>query len=78
MKIAFMNLARADEGEISTEIIKLKIKKMIEEEDSHKPITDEEIIQNLRSEGIRITPRAIAKYRRQMQILDSDQRKIVV
>jgi len=36
-----------EEGEeVSTRIIKLKIKKLIEEEDSHNPITDDQVVKN--------------------------------
>lgn len=67
-----------DGEEVSTRIIKLKIKKMIEEEDSRKPITDDEIAKILSKEGIKLSRRTVAKYRDQMQIPGSRERKTVV
>ncbi|HEV8187573.1 MAG TPA: RNA polymerase factor sigma-54, partial [Pyrinomonadaceae bacterium] len=58
-----------EEGEeISTRIIKLKIKKLIEEEDSHNPITDDQVVKILAKDGIKLSRRTVAKYRDQMQI----------
>jgi RNA polymerase sigma-54 factor len=67
-----------DGEEVSTRIIKLKIKKMIEEEDTKKPITDDEIAKILSKEGIKLSRRTVAKYRDQMQIPGSRERKTVV
>ncbi len=58
-----------EEGEeVSTRIIKLKIKKLIEEEDSHNPITDDQVVRILVKDGIKLSRRTVAKYRDQMHI----------
>ena len=68
-----------DEGEeISTRIIKLKIKKMIEAEDSKSPLTDDQIADRLAHEGQKLSRRTVAKYRDQMKIPGSRERKQVV
>ncbi|HKG46449.1 MAG TPA: RNA polymerase factor sigma-54 [Pyrinomonadaceae bacterium] len=67
-----------DGEEISTRIIKLKIKKLIEEEDSHNPITDDQVVKILAKDGIRLSRRTVAKYRDQMQIPGSRERRAVV
>jgi RNA polymerase sigma-54 factor len=68
-----------EEGEeVSTRIIKLKIKKLIEEEDSHNPITDDQIVKILIKDGIKLSRRTVAKYRDQMQIPGSRERKAPV
>jgi len=68
-----------EEGEeVSTRIIKLRIKKLIEEEDSHNPITDDQVVKILVKEGIKLSRRTVAKYRDQMQIPGSRERKAVV
>jgi RNA polymerase sigma-54 factor len=67
-----------DGEEISTRIIKLKIKKLIEDEDSHNPITDDQVVKILAKEGIRLSRRTVAKYRDQMQIPGSRERRAVV
>ncbi len=67
-----------DGEEVSTRILKLKIKKMVEEEDSRKPMTDEQIAKILLKEGNKLSRRTVAKYRDQMQIPGSRERKTVV
>jgi RNA polymerase sigma-54 factor len=67
-----------DGEEISTRIIKLKIKKLIEEEDSHSPITDDQVVKILARDGIKLSRRTVAKYRDQMSIPGSRERRAVV
>jgi RNA polymerase sigma-54 factor len=68
-----------DEGEeVSTRIIKLRIKKMIEAEDSHSPLTDDEIAKLLAKEGQKLSRRTVAKYRDQMKIPGSRERRQVI
>jgi RNA polymerase sigma-54 factor len=67
-----------DGEEISTRIIKLKIKKLIEEEDSHNPITDDQVVKILIRDGIKLSRRTVAKYRDQMSIPGSRERRAVV
>ncbi len=67
-----------DGEEVSTRILKLRIKKMIEDEDTHKPMTDDQIVKLLSKEGVKLSRRTIAKYRDQMQIPGSRERKTVV
>ena len=67
-----------DGEEVSTRILKLRIKKMVEEEDSKKPLTDDQIAKVLSKEGVKLSRRTVAKYRDQMQIAGSRERKTVV
>jgi RNA polymerase sigma-54 factor len=67
-----------DGEEVSTRILKLRIKKMIEEEDTKKPLTDDQIAKVLSKEGIKLSRRTVAKYRDQMQIAGSRERKTVI
>src|SRR6266480_355503 len=67
-----------DGEEVSTRIIKLKIKKLIEEEDTHNPITDDQVVKILVKDGIKLSRRTVAKYRDQMRIPGSRERKAVV
>jgi len=67
-----------DGEEVSTRILKLRIKKMIEDEDTRKPMTDDQIVKLLSKEGVKLSRRTIAKYRDQMQIPGSRERKTVV
>ncbi len=67
-----------DGEEVSTRILKLKIKKMVEEEDTKQPLTDEEIVKLLLKDGMKLSRRTVAKYRDQMNIPGSRERKTVV
>ena len=54
-------------------ILKRRVKKMIEEEDSAHPLTDEQITERLQAEGIQVTRRTVAKYREDMRIPSTHQ-----
>lgn len=70
---------RSDSGEdVSTRVLKLKIKKMIEMEDPHHPITDDEVTKRLAREGVKMSRRTVAKYRDQMRIPGSRERRAIV
>jgi RNA polymerase sigma-54 factor len=70
---------RSDTGEdVSTRVLKLKIKKMIEAEDSHHPITDDEVAKRLARDGVKMSRRTVAKYRDQMRIPGSRERRAIV
>jgi RNA polymerase sigma-54 factor len=56
-------------------LLKRRVKKMIEEEDPRHPLTDEQITQRLRAEGIQVTRRTVAKYREDMKIPSTHQRR---
>lgn len=57
-------------------ILKRRVKKMIEEEDTSHPLTDEQITARLQSEGIQVTRRTVAKYREDMKIPSTHQRRV--
>ncbi len=67
-----------DGEEVSTRILKLRIKKLVEEEDSKNPLTDEQIAKVLSKEGVKLSRRTVAKYRDQMNIAGSRERKTVI
>src|SRR6266404_592982 len=56
-------------------ILKRRVKKMIEEENTNHPLTDEQITARLKSEGIDVTRRTVAKYREDMRIPSTHQRR---
>ncbi|MEO7539379.1 MAG: RNA polymerase factor sigma-54 [Pyrinomonadaceae bacterium] len=68
-----------EEGEeVSTRILKLRIKKMVEDEDTKSPLTDDQIARVLSKEGVKLSRRTVAKYRDQMTIPGSRERKTVI
>src|SRR5256714_2395469 len=62
-------------GGMSLLTLKRLVKKMIEEEDSAKPLTDEQIAKKLDDAGIHVTRRTVAKYREDMRIPSTHQRR---
>jgi RNA polymerase sigma-54 factor len=70
---------KSDDGEdVSTRVLKLKIKRMIEAEDSHNPITDDEVAKRLAADGVKLSRRTVAKYRDQMKIPGSRERRAIL
>ncbi len=63
---------------ISTIQVKEQIKTIIAHEPSEKPLSDQKIAKILNSDGIQITRRTVAKYRDQMNIAGSRERKMAV
>ena len=63
-------------GATSLLILKRRVKKLIEEEDSTRPYTDEQITRILQSQGIQVTRRTVAKYREDMRIPSTHQRRV--
>ncbi|MGA8875833.1 MAG: RNA polymerase factor sigma-54, partial [Candidatus Korobacteraceae bacterium] len=57
-------------------ILKRRVKKLIEDEDPTKPLTDEQITRILQSQGIQVTRRTVAKYREDMRIPSTHQRRV--
>ena len=57
-------------------IVKRRVKKMIDEENTSHPLTDEQITARLQGEGIQVTRRTVAKYREDMRIPSTHQRRI--
>jgi RNA polymerase sigma-54 factor len=57
-------------------ILKRKVKKMIDEEDRTHPLTDDHITSLLQAEGIDVTRRTVAKYREDMKIPSTHQRRM--
>jgi RNA polymerase sigma-54 factor len=63
-------------GNTSLLILKRRVKKLIEDEDPSRPLTDEQITRILQSQGIQVTRRTVAKYREDMKIPSTHQRRV--
>jgi RNA polymerase sigma-54 factor len=53
-----------------------KVKKLIGDEDPGKPLTDDQIAAVLQSQGINVTRRTVAKYREDLRIPSTHQRRV--
>ena len=77
LRYFFSESVNGPEGEgMSLLILKRKVKKLIEDEDPSRPLTDEQITRILQSQGIQVTRRTVAKYREDMRIPSTHQRRV--
>jgi RNA polymerase sigma-54 factor len=63
-------------GDLPLVLLKRKVKKLIEDEDERKPLTDDQLAAELQRQGIQVTRRTVAKYREDMQIPSTHQRRV--
>ena len=56
-------------------VLKRKVRKLIAEEDARHPLTDDQLAATLQSQGIQLTRRTVAKYREDMNIPSTHQRR---
>jgi len=77
LKYFFMSGIGGKTGdEVSSEVLKVKIKNLIAMENAHRPLSDQKICELLKREGIDVARRTVAKYREVLGILSSSKRKI--
>ena len=78
MKYFFHSGINSSYGEaVSSVTIKQRIRKIIEQEDPRKPLSDSKIVNILQREGLELARRTIAKYREELKIPTSNQRKVL-
>ncbi len=62
-------------GDISSLVVKQRIKQLIESEDPRQPLSDSELTRALQREGIQIARRTVAKYRDELRVPSSAERR---
>jgi RNA polymerase sigma-54 factor len=67
-----------DGGSASSTAIRAVIKKLVAEEDTHKPFSDSKIAKILGDQGVKVARRTVAKYREAMAIPPSNERKRLI
>src|SRR5688572_18671969 len=78
MKFFFHSGISSSYGDsVSSVTIKQRIRKIIENEDPRKPLSDSKIVSILQKEGLLLARRTIAKYREEPKIPTSNQRKVL-
>jgi RNA polymerase sigma-54 factor len=76
LKFFFSSGLQTSTGEdASARSIKAQIQKLVGEEDSKEPLTDQQIVEMFGARGVRIARRTVAKYRDQLNILPARMRK---
>ena len=68
-------IQRVNGEDVAAEAVKSKIKKLVSEENPRSPLSDQELVDLLRRQNIKIARRTVAKYREGLGILPSNQRK---
>ncbi|MBM4188192.1 MAG: RNA polymerase factor sigma-54 [Gemmatimonadetes bacterium] len=78
LKFFFSSALTTASGEdASARSIRAKLQKMVGDEESAKPLTDQQIVHMFKEQGIQIARRTVAKYRDQLGILPARMRKRV-
>ncbi len=77
LKFFFHSGIASDDGEMKSSVsVKKMIQDLLANEDSSKPLSDQEVAQILKSRGLVIARRTVAKYREELGILPSHQRRL--
>ena len=71
----FSSHLAGDDGEQSSTAVRAKIRKLIGGEKPNKPLSDNKIAKILSQDGIQVARRTVAKYREEMKIAPSSERK---
>tara|TARA_Y100001968_G_scaffold30062_1_gene23232 strand:- start:1225 stop:2652 length:1428 start_codon:yes stop_codon:yes gene_type:complete len=69
------SIQRSDGDSVASEMVKQRIKALVDDENPAKPLSDQKIVELLKTEEITIARRTVAKYRDMLQIPSSSQRK---
>jgi RNA polymerase sigma-54 factor len=76
MRFFFHSGISSDAGQdVSSLTVKERIKKAVAEEDAAHPLSDAALVQFLAREGLRIARRTVAKYREELRIPSSNERR---
>jgi RNA polymerase sigma-54 factor len=70
-------IASADGDPVSSKSVKKTIQDLLANEDPAKPLSDQEVAQILKGRGLVIARRTVAKYREELGILPSHQRRLM-
>jgi RNA polymerase sigma-54 factor len=71
-------IAKTHGDEVSSVSVKKMIQDLVAKEDSGKPLSDQDITHALRAQGLTIARRTVAKYREELGILPSHQRRLAL
>ena len=72
------HISTVDGGSASSTAIRAVIRKLVDDEDSRKPLSDSKIAKILEDQGFNVARRTIAKYREVLNIPPSNERKRLV
>ncbi|HIK95524.1 MAG TPA: RNA polymerase sigma-54 factor, partial [Planctomycetes bacterium] len=61
--------------DVAWDTIRIKLQELIDAENKAKPLSDDALVEALGKQGLTLARRTITKYRKQMDILSSRQRR---
>ncbi|MEM8679765.1 MAG: RNA polymerase factor sigma-54 [Planctomycetota bacterium] len=65
----------ADGEEVAWDAIRIKLQEIVDEEDKSAPYSDEQLVEELNKNGLKVARRTVTKYRKKMGIPSSRQRR---
>jgi RNA polymerase sigma-54 factor len=76
LKRFFVGGTRGDDGEdVAWDRIRIKLQELVDREDKHHPFSDDDLVQELKNNGMTVARRTVTKYRQKMGIPSSRQRR---
>ena len=75
LKYFFSSSLRSTTGSRSARSIQDRIRNLVDAEDPEQPLSDQDIVERLKDEGVEIARRTVAKYRKVLKILPGDRRR---
>jgi RNA polymerase sigma-54 factor len=65
----------ADGEEVAWDTVRLKLQEVVDAEDKQKPFSDDDLVKEMAKQGVTVARRTVTKYRKNMSIPSSRQRK---
>jgi RNA polymerase sigma-54 factor len=76
LKRFFVGGTKSDGGEeVAWDLVRIKLTEVVEKEDKKAPLSDDDIVKEFEKQGLRVARRTITKYRKNMDIPSSRERK---
>ena len=76
LKRFFVGGTRTEEGtDVAWDIIRIRLQEVVDKEDKQNPLSDDDLVVELKKLGLNVARRTITKYRQKMDIPSSRQRK---
>jgi RNA polymerase sigma-54 factor len=72
----FVGGTHSEDGEdVAWDVIRIKLQELIDKEDKQHPLSDDDLVKQLKDHGLTVARRTITKYRKKMNIPSSRQRR---
>jgi RNA polymerase sigma-54 factor len=76
LKRFFVGGTKSDEGdEVAWDIIRIRLQEIVDKENKSSPFSDDELVEELKKQGLVVARRTVTKYRQKMNIPSSRQRR---